>query len=166
MNSKRDAHLADSLAVSAAGLSIGLSPFVPVVDATWTEAVTDYWKTELPKTIMFMITNHKAYWGNLPTLNSTLPVGSRVIELVNFVAKDVPGANLGNRCEFEARVASRSKYWLAPPAPMAVTNANGVVVGFGVELAQGRGNSAALVKGYVLCDNSRGLLSLNLYDPN
>jgi hypothetical protein len=167
MYPKPGVHLANSLAVSAAGLSIGLSPYVPVVNAIWADAAADwYWKTELSHTVMFMRIKQKAYWDKLPPLNSTLIARSRGIELGNVVTKDVLGANLGNRCEFEAQVAARSKPWFTPPAPMAVTNANGVVVGYGVELLQARGNSTVPVKGYVLCDNSRGLLTLNLDNSN
>lgn len=161
LDSKRDATLADGLAVSAAGLSMGLSPLVPVVDAIWPEAITDwYWKTQLPQTVMFMRMKKKAYWDHLPPLNSTLRGEGAGVQLTAVNTKKVPGANLENRCEFEAK-APQSGHWLAAPAPMAVSNERNTVIGYGVRLLQGRGGDTAVVKGYLLCDHAGEMLTLN-----
>jgi hypothetical protein len=159
--SERYAPLADKLAISAAGISIGLSPLLPDVDAILPEAAADpYWKTELPKTVIFMQMNKKAYWDDLPPLNSTVLHKTAGVHLTDLQLRKVNDANIANRCEFEAR-ASNPDHGIAAPAPMAISNQQAKVIGYGVKLLKDRGTDSAVVKGYILCDKADDTLILN-----
>lgn len=143
----------ESLLVSLAGISFGISPVDPAADGIWPSARQDwYWSKALPETVAYFRAHHKGPWQELPVMHS-IPAAS---EGTTHAVRDIQlaklqGQRFDNRCTIVGDVPDSDSVMLERGTVIPVVNWNREVIGFAALLRPLPGKNVRRVEGFVEC---------------
>lgn len=144
----------DRLNISVAGLSLGLSPFLPETESIWLNAKDDwYWNKELPFVVAAARAERIGPWHNLPTIGTTgiAVAGSYPIEHITL--QPVTGDSSSRRCGFSGTLSTKTLNLPKSSFILPVSTADGVIAGYAVLTRQSANLPNRDVRGFVLCPN-------------